>query len=63
MYHKGASIVAAMVGVPDKYTCFQDERNNENYTEPTLAGNTGLVAALVALSDETSTGVDKNSMF
>ncbi|KAL1222532.1 Endoglucanase 21 [Cardamine amara subsp. amara] len=57
-------IVGAMVAGPDKKDEFHDVRSNYNYTEPTLAGNAGLVAALVALSGEkASGGIDKNTMF
>lgn len=56
------TIVGAMVAGPDKYDSFQDIRSNYNYTEPTLAGNAGLVAALVA-SIPANAGFDRNSMF
>ncbi|MED6193714.1 hypothetical protein PIB30_022010 [Stylosanthes scabra] len=57
-------IVGAMVGGPDKLDGFNDLRSNYNYTEPTLAGNSGLVAALVALShNATSNGIDPNTIF
>ncbi|OAY78474.1 Endoglucanase 21, partial [Ananas comosus] len=35
-----------MVAGPDRHDGFRDVRTNYNYTEPTLAGNAGLVAAL-----------------
>ncbi|XP_022929309.1 endoglucanase 25-like [Cucurbita moschata] len=57
------TIVGAMVAGPDKHDGFHDVRMNYNYTEPTLAGNAGLVAALVALSGEKTTGIDKNTIF
>ncbi|CAH8314186.1 unnamed protein product [Eruca vesicaria subsp. sativa] len=58
------TIVGAMVAGPDKHDGFHDLRTNYNYTEPTLAGNAGLVSALVALSGERRLGaIDKNSMF
>ncbi|XP_044488325.1 endoglucanase 25-like [Mangifera indica] len=57
------TLVGAMVAGPDKHDGFHDVRTNYNYTEPTLAGNAGLVAALVALSGEKSTGIDKNTIF
>lgn len=57
------TIVGAMVGGPDKKDGFRDDRKNYNYTEPTLAGNAGLVAALVALSGDTDVGIDKNTIF
>ncbi|RWW79227.1 hypothetical protein BHE74_00012497 [Ensete ventricosum] len=57
-------ITGAMVGGPDKYDRFFDERRNGNYTEPTLAGNAGLVAALVSLtSSGGGVGVDRNTIF
>ncbi|XP_016502343.2 endoglucanase 25-like [Nicotiana tabacum] len=56
-------IVGAMVAGPDKHDGFHDVRSNYNYTEPTLAGNAGLVAALVALSGDRDIGVDKNTIF
>ncbi|MED6131189.1 hypothetical protein PIB30_007482 [Stylosanthes scabra] len=64
------TIVGAMVAGPDKFDGFHDVRTNYNYTRPTLAGNAGLVAALVALSahdpvdDKTTAAViDKNTIF
>ncbi|KAH7520870.1 endoglucanase 25 [Ziziphus jujuba] len=57
------TIVGAMVAGPDKHDGFHDVRTNYNYTEPTLAGNAGLVGALVALSGEKGTGIDKNTLF
>lgn len=57
------TIVGAMVAGPDNHDGFHDVRTNYNYTEPTLAGNAGLVAALVALSGEKSGAIDKNTMF
>lgn len=60
-------INGAMVAGPDKHDGFRDVRSNYNYTEPTLAGNAGLVAALVALSGEKNVGknvgIDKNTIF
>ncbi|XP_010433798.1 PREDICTED: endoglucanase 21-like [Camelina sativa] len=57
-------IKGAMVAGPDKHDGFHDVRTNYNYTEPTLSGNAGLVAALVALSGEEAVGdIDKNTMF
>ncbi|KAL6180743.1 hypothetical protein ACLB2K_047403 [Fragaria x ananassa] len=50
-------IEGAMVAGPDKRDGFRDVRSNYNYTEPTLAGNAGLVAALVGLSGDKSTGI------
>lgn len=58
------TIEGAMVAGPDKHDGFHDVRTNYNYTEPTLAGNAGLVAALVALSRPKSFGtIDKNTIF
>ncbi|WOK97987.1 endoglucanase 10-like [Canna indica] len=56
------TIIGAMVAGPDRHDGFKDVRTNYNYTEPTLAGNAGLVAALVSLSG-VKTGVDKNTIF
>lgn len=56
------TIVGAMVAGPDRHDGFHDVRANYNYTEPTLAGNAGLVAALIALSGE-GNSVDKNTIF
>ncbi|KAJ6846677.1 endoglucanase 10-like [Iris pallida] len=56
------TIVGAMVAGPDRHDGFRDVRTNYNYTEPTLAGNAGLVAALVSLSG-VKTGIDKNTIF
>ncbi|KAJ7250444.1 hypothetical protein O6H91_17G062000 [Diphasiastrum complanatum] len=55
-------LVGALVGGPDVRDHFQDVRSNYNSTEPTIAGNAGLVAALVALSGEDS-GVDASTIF
>ncbi|KAL1811746.1 hypothetical protein DCAR_0623874 [Daucus carota subsp. sativus] len=57
------TLVGAMVAGPDRHDGFHDKRTNYNYTEPTIAGNAGLVAALVALSGGKSTLIDKNTMF
>ncbi|CAL1385139.1 unnamed protein product [Linum trigynum] len=56
-------LVGAMVAGPDRHDGFHDVRTNYNYTEPTLAGNAGLVAALVALSGEGDSNIDKNTIF
>uniref|UniRef100_R7W4F9 Endoglucanase n=1 Tax=Aegilops tauschii TaxID=37682 RepID=R7W4F9_AEGTA len=60
-------LTGAMVGGPDKHDKFKDARISYAQNEPTLVGNAGLVAALVAI---TSSGrglgvraVDKNTMF
>jgi mlo protein len=57
------TLVGAMVAGPDRQDGFRDLRKNYNYTEPTLAGNAGLVAALVALSGDRDTPIDKNTIF
>lgn len=57
------NITGAMVGGPDRFDNFKDVRSNYSYTEPTLAGNAGLVAALVSLTASGRAGVDKNSIF
>ncbi|RZC63900.1 hypothetical protein C5167_025650 [Papaver somniferum] len=59
-------LVGAMVGGPDKHDGFRDVRTNYNYTEPTLAGNAGLVSVLIALSGEGKPStplIDKNTIF
>ncbi|GAU18565.1 hypothetical protein TSUD_325570 [Trifolium subterraneum] len=54
----------AMVGGPNHFDQFHDSRTNYNYTEPTLAGNAGLVAALISLTSIAGTsGVDINTIF
>ncbi|MFS8030518.1 putative cellulase [Helianthus anomalus] len=57
------NITGAMVGGPDRFDKYKDVRSNYSYTEPTLAGNAGLVAALVSLTATAGDGVDKNSIF
>ncbi|KAH7569767.1 hypothetical protein JRO89_XS06G0263800 [Xanthoceras sorbifolium] len=57
------NITGAMVAGPDQFDQFRDVRSNYNYTEPTLAGNAGLVAALVSLTSSGGHGIDKNTMF
>ncbi|KAF9677016.1 hypothetical protein SADUNF_Sadunf08G0063400 [Salix dunnii] len=57
------NITGAMVGGPDKFDQFLDDRTNYNFTEPTLAGNAGLVAALASLTSSGGIGIDKNSIF
>ncbi|XP_077227047.1 endoglucanase 12-like [Tasmannia lanceolata] len=56
-------ITGAMVGGPDRNDGFSDMRTNYNYTEPTMAGNAGLVAALVSLTNSGRVGIDKNTIF
>ncbi|KAL3630955.1 Endoglucanase 7 [Castilleja foliolosa] len=57
------TIDGAMVGGPDRFDNFKDVRTNYSYTEPTVAGNAGLVAALVSLTSSGGDRVDKNTMF
>nr|ACT54547.1 endo-1,4-beta-glucanase [Dimocarpus longan] len=57
------NITGAMVGGPDRFDQFRDLRSNYSYTEPTLAGNAGLVAALVSLTSSGGRGINKNTMF
>ncbi|WVY94570.1 hypothetical protein V8G54_033658 [Vigna mungo] len=58
------TITGAMVGGPDRFDRFHDSRKNYNFTEPTLAGNAGIVAALISLTGTTgSSGVDRNTIF
>ncbi|OAY79543.1 Endoglucanase 7 [Ananas comosus] len=44
-------VTGAMVAGPDKEDQFLDQRELPEYTEPSISGNAGLVAALVALLD------------
>ncbi|XP_076927969.1 endoglucanase 12-like [Bidens hawaiensis] len=57
------NITGAMVGGPDQFDKFKDVRSDYSYNEPTIAGNAGLVAALVSLTATAGDGVDKNSIF
>ncbi|KAF8402422.1 hypothetical protein HHK36_013377 [Tetracentron sinense] len=57
------TITGAMVGGPDKFDKFSDVRTKYGYTEPTLAANAGLVAALVSLTSSGGSGIDKNTIF
>ncbi|KAL7229248.1 hypothetical protein ACSBR2_007866 [Camellia fascicularis] len=57
------TIRGAMVGGPDRFDRFQDIRTNFSYTQPTMAGNAGLVAALVSLTASGGYVIDKNTMF
>jgi len=52
----------AMVGGPDPFDGFNDTRGNSDQNEPTLAGNAGLVGALIALS-RGEESVDAHSIF
>ncbi|KAG9458920.1 hypothetical protein H6P81_003428 [Aristolochia fimbriata] len=51
-------LVGAMVAGPDNEDKFSDKRDAPEYTEPTISGNAGLVAALVALLEAPSTSND-----
>ncbi|CAI9769261.1 unnamed protein product [Fraxinus pennsylvanica] len=55
-------IIGAMVAGPDKNDGLDDLRANYNFVEPTLAGNAGLVAALVALSGDKYMGIDEDTI-
>lgn len=44
-------LLGAMVGGPGLHDNFMDDRNQPRFTEPTIASNAGLVAALIALQD------------
>ncbi|XP_021772260.1 endoglucanase 12-like [Chenopodium quinoa] len=57
------TILGAMVGGPDQFDQFHDDRRNRGSAGPTLAGNAGLVAALVSLTSGGGYGVDKNFLF
>lgn len=56
-------ITGAMVGGPIVGDRFRDERKKHAYTEPTLVGNAGLVAALAALMGSGGGGIDRNTIF
>lgn len=64
------NIVGAMVGGPDKNDIFLDDREKPWFTEPSIASNAGLVAALIALHDPPTgsdgtnyLGIDKMGIF
>ncbi|PHU20039.1 hypothetical protein BC332_11190 [Capsicum chinense] len=66
------TLLGAMVAGPNKDDVFSDERSQPWFTEPNIAGNAGLVAALIALHDPPTgssnpiggiLGIDKNGMF
>ncbi|KAL5075579.1 hypothetical protein RYX36_014563 [Vicia faba] len=57
-------LLGAMVGGPDTNDNFIDQRSNQMFTEPTIASNAGLVAALIALQDPSNNSHDlKNSLW
>ncbi|WCJ43414.1 glycosyl hydrolase 9A1 [Euphorbia peplus] len=53
-------LYGAMVGGPDRSDNFLDDRNLALFTEPSIASNAGLVAALIALHDPPSISPDSN---
>ena len=61
------NITGAMVGGPNGFDQFYDLRNNNSYTEPTLAGNAGLFAALISLTSTSTIGsgvdIDTDTIF
>ncbi|KAL2638415.1 hypothetical protein AAZV13_06G112800 [Glycine max] len=57
-------LLGAMVGGPDTNDNFVDQRTNQKFTEPNIASNAGLVAALIALQDPPYNSRDlKNSLW
>ncbi|KAJ8762823.1 hypothetical protein K2173_022952 [Erythroxylum novogranatense] len=64
-------LYGAMVSGPDQFDNFLDEREQPWFTEPTIASNAGLVAALIALHDPPrkskpngiSVGIDLDNIF
>ncbi|KAF2296580.1 hypothetical protein GH714_000334 [Hevea brasiliensis] len=65
-------LYGAMVAGPDQNDNFLDKRDRPQFTEPSIAGNAGLVAALIALHDPPpnppdsngfSLGIDQNGIF
>lgn len=57
-------LVGAMVAGPDKDERFLDDRDRPEFTEPTISGNAGLVAALIALIDHPiNSGIDREMIF
>lgn len=57
------TIIGAMVGGPDRHDGFSDVRSKFGYTEPTMVGNAGLVAALISMTNADGGGIDKNTIF
>lgn len=63
-------LFGAMVAGPDKYDNFLDERDKPWFSEPSIASNAGLVAALIALhnpphksSNGNNLGIDLAGIF
>ncbi|CAK9134737.1 unnamed protein product [Ilex paraguariensis] len=65
-------LLGAMVAGPDRNDIFLDERDKPWFTEPSIASNAGLVAALIALhdpprnssnSDGINLGIDEMGIF
>ncbi|TKY74147.1 Endoglucanase 25 [Spatholobus suberectus] len=56
-------LLGAMVGGPDTNDNFMDQRTNQKFTEPNIASNAGLVAALIALQDPYNSRDFKNSLW
>jgi len=52
-------LLGAMVAGPTMDDKFIDRRDQPKYTEATIAGNAGLVAALAALVDPSSVGMSR----
>ncbi|KAK1400449.1 Endoglucanase [Heracleum sosnowskyi] len=57
------TIIGAMVGGPNKFDEYEDIRSDYSHGEPTVAGNAGLVAALVSLTTSGGQGIEKNIIF
>lgn len=57
------TIIGAMVGGPNQFDEYKDIRSDYSHNEPTIAGNAGLVAALVSLTTSGGQGIDKNIIF
>ncbi|OAY23629.2 hypothetical protein MANES_18G088700v8 [Manihot esculenta] len=65
-------LYGAVVAGPDQNDYFLDKRDKPQFTEPSLAGNAGFVAALIALHDPPlnspdtngfNLGIDQNGIF
>nr|XP_048331648.1 endoglucanase 25-like [Ziziphus jujuba var. spinosa] len=62
-------VVGAMVGGPNQFDNFTDERERPLFTEPSISSNAGLVAALIALhhpprhNSGNKLGLDQTSLF